>query len=87
MHVICNDNSNIPIKIPSHPYDLVNRTVLSNCGIEVEDSFLLELIATCYDKQSDLVMYFTLNTTFMHCFDNVTDALDAHMLQDWTKHE
>ena len=50
-HVICNDNNNIPIKIPSHPDVLFNRTVLCNCGIEVEDNFLSELIATCYHKQ------------------------------------
>ena len=63
-HVICNDNNNIPIKIPSHPYVLLNRTVLCNCGIEVEDNFLLESIAACPGKQSDLTMYFTVNTAF-----------------------
>ena len=86
-HVICNNNNNIPIKIPSHPYVLINRTFLCNCGIEVEDNFLLELIVTCYGKQSDLVMYFTVNTAFMHYFDNSTDALDVHILQDWTTYE
>ena len=86
-HVICNDNKNIPIKIPSPPYVLVNRTVLCNCGIEVEDNFLLELIATCYGKQSDLIMYFTVNITFMHYLDNLTNALDVCILQDWTTHE
>ena len=86
-HVICNDNNNIPFKIPSHPYVLVNRTVLHNCGIEVEDNFLLELIATCYGKQTDLIMYFTVNTVVMHYFDNVTDALDVHISQCWTTHE
>ena len=50
-HVICNDNNNIPIKIPSHPYVLINRTVLCNCGIEAEDSFLLESIGACPGKQ------------------------------------
>ena len=65
-HVICNDNNNIPIKILSHPYVLINRTVLCNCGIEAEDNLLLESIATCTAKQSDLVMYYTVNTTFMH---------------------
>ena len=79
-HVICNDNNNIPIKIPSHPYVLFNRTVLCNCGIEVEDNFLLELIATCYGKQSDLVMYFIVNSAYMHYFDNLADVLDAHIL-------
>ena len=38
-HIICNSNNDIPIKIPSHPYVLVNRSVLCNCGIEVENHF------------------------------------------------
>ena len=82
-HVICNDNNNIPIKIPSHPYVLVNRAVVCNCRIEVEDNFLLELIATCYGKQPDLVMYFTVNIAFMHYFDNLnlTNVLDVHISQ------
>ena len=56
-HVIYNDNNNIPVKIPSHPYVLINRTVLCNCRIEVEENFLLESIAACPGKQSDLTMY------------------------------
>ena len=32
-HIICNINNDIPIKIPSNPYVLVNRCVLYNCGI------------------------------------------------------
>ena len=32
-YVICNDNHNFPIKIPSHPYALLKRTALCNCGI------------------------------------------------------
>ena len=40
-HIICNIND-IPVKIPSHPYVLVNRSVLCNCGIEVDNPFLLE---------------------------------------------
>ena len=49
-HIICNDNNNIPIKIPSHPYVLINRTILCNCGIEAVDNFLLESIAACPGK-------------------------------------
>ena len=33
-HIICNVNNDIPVKIPSHPYVLVNRSVLCNCGID-----------------------------------------------------
>ena len=65
-YVICNGNHNFPIKIPSHPCVLLKRTVLCNCGIEVEDNFLQESIAACPGKQSALSMYFTVNTAFMH---------------------
>ena len=33
-HIICHINNDIPVKIPSHPYVLVNRSNLCNCGIE-----------------------------------------------------
>ena len=81
-HVICNDNNNIPIKIPSHPYVLINRTVLCNFGIEVEDNFLLESIADCPGKQSDLTMYLKVNTAFMHYFDSLSNNLEIHILQN-----
>ena len=86
-HVIYSDNNNIPIKIPSQSYVLINRTVLCDCGIEGEDNFLLELITACPGKQSDLTMYFTVNTTFTHYFDSLTNNLETHILQNWTMHE
>ena len=86
-YVICNDNNNIPIKIPSHPCVLINRTVLCSCGIEAEDNFLFELIAAYPVKQSNLIVYFTVNTAFMHYFDSLTNDLKTHILQNWTMHE
>ena len=56
-HIICNINNNIPFKIPSHPYVLVNRSVLCNCGIEAENQFLLESLAVCQDPNSKLTMF------------------------------
>ena len=44
--------NDIPVKISSHPYVLVNRSVLYNCGIEVENNFLLESLAACHDLNS-----------------------------------
>ena len=38
-HIICSINNDIPIRIPSHTYVLVNRSVLCNCGIEVREPF------------------------------------------------
>ena len=49
-HIICNINNDIPVKIPSHPYVLVNRSILYNCGIEVDSHHLFESIATCNNK-------------------------------------
>ena len=73
--------------MPSHPYVLINRIVLCNCRIEPEDNFLLESIATCIGKQSDLVMYFTVNRAFLHYYESLTNNLDVHILQNWTMHE
>ena len=51
-HIICTINNDIPIEILSHPYVLVNRSILCNCGIEVENNFLLEYLATCHNANT-----------------------------------
>ena len=63
-HIICSINNNIPIEIPSHPYVLVNRSVLGNCRIKVENNYLLESLAVCHDSRTKLAMYFTVNLAF-----------------------
>ena len=63
-HIICTINNDILIQIPSHPYILVNRSVLCNCGIEVENNFLLEPLAMCHDANTNLIMYFMVNMAF-----------------------
>ena len=68
-HIICNINDDILIKIPSHPYLLVNRSILCNCGIEADNNFLLESLAVCHDTNINCVMYFTVNTAFTNCID------------------
>ena len=80
-------NNDIPVKIPSHPYALVNTSVLCNCRLEVENNFLLELLAAC---ESKLVMYFTVNTAFVNYldnFDNLTETLEFSILCNWTTHK
>ena len=84
---MCNVNNVIPVKIASFPYVLDNRSVLYNCGIEAENNFLLESIAACHNTKPNLVMYFTVNMTFVNYFDNLTDSLDIHILQNWTTHD
>ena len=39
-HIICNTNNDIPVKIPSHPYVLINRSFLCNCSIEADNHYL-----------------------------------------------
>ena len=62
--IVCSTHNNIPIEIPSHPYVLLNRTILCNCIIEAESNFLLESIAACDPEGDDvdLEMYFMANT-------------------------
>ena len=67
-HIICNINSDIPVRIPSHSYVLIKRGVLCNCGIEVDNNYLLESLAAC-DANSKLTMYFTVNTAFANYLD------------------
>ena len=85
--MIYNDNHNFPIKIPSHPYVLLKRTVPCNCGIEAENNFLLESIAACPGKQSALTVYYTVNMVFLHYFDSLTENLEIHISPNWTTQE
>ena len=64
--IVCSTHNNIPIEIPSHPYVLLNRTILCNYIIEAENNFLLESIAACDPDSTDvdLEMYFMANTAF-----------------------
>ena len=62
--IICTINNDFPIAIPSHPYVLVNRSVLCNCRIEAENNVLLESLAACHDINTKLIMYFTVNNAF-----------------------
>ena len=55
-HIICSINHDIQIEIPSHPYVLVNRSILCNCIIEAENNYLLESLAACHDSSTKLVM-------------------------------
>ena len=87
-HIICNVNNDIPVKIQSDPYVLVNRSVLCNCSIEADNHYLLESIATCDNKDSNLVMYFTINmafTKYLSMLCNLTNPLP--LIKDRTTYE
>ena len=85
-HIICNINNDIPVKIPSHLYVLVNRSILCNCGIEADNHHLLESIASCDKKTTKLIMYFTINLAFTNYLDmlpNMTDSLPLIKDRAW----
>ena len=87
-HLICNINNDIPVKIPSHPYVLVNRSILYHCGIEADNHHLLESIALCDKRITKLTMYFTINLVFTNypdMFPNLTDSLT--LIRDKTSFE
>ena len=75
-HIICNINNDIPVKIPSHPYVLVNRSILCNCGIEADNHHLLELLAACDKKFTKLTMYFTINLAFTNYLDLLPNFME-----------
>ena len=64
--IMCSYNNNILISIPSHPYVLLNKSILSRCDVEAERNFILELLAACGNSETDLVIYFTLNLAFVN---------------------
>ena len=75
-HIICSINNDTLNRIPSHPYVLVNRSILCNCGIEVGNHFLLESLTACHDLNSKLTMSFTVNTAFVSYLDQFTNLRD-----------
>ena len=87
--MVCSMHNNILIEIPSHPYVLLNKTVLCNCIIEAENNFLLESIAACdlTSTNVDLKMYFIANTAFSDYFAGLIDTLKAPVLQNVTMQE
>ena len=84
--IIWTINNDIPIKILNHPYVLVNRSVLCNCGIKAENNFLQVSLAACYDADSNLVMYFTVNTACGNYIEqfHLTETLTFPILTDKT---
>ena len=89
-HIICNINNDIPVRIPSHPYVLINRSVLCICGIEAESVFLLKSLLACENAISKLTMYFTVNTAFINYLDkfpNLTESLEFLIIRNKTTFE
>ena len=87
--IMCVHNNNIPINIPSHPYVLLNGSILCNGELEAESNFLLESLAACecFETKSDLVMYFTVNLAFMNYLEDAVESLNPSVSTNWTTQE
>ena len=75
-HIICNINNDIPVKIPSHPYVLVDRGILCNCGLEADNHHLLESLAACNNRHTKLKMYFTINLAFTNYLNEISNLTE-----------
>ena len=87
--IMCVHNNNILINIPSHPYVLLNRSILCNCNLEAESNFLLVSLVTCESSETktDLVMYFTVNLAFANYLESVIESLSSEVATHWTTQE
>ena len=86
-HILCNINTDIPVRIPSHPYVLINRSFLCNCGIEADNHYLLESLAAYNSTNSKLIMHFTINTAianYLDMFPSLTESLELPIIKNRT---
>ena len=84
-HIICTTNNDIPVKILSHPYVLVNRSVLCNCSMGADNHYPLESLAACHNRNYKLTMYFMINTAFanyLDMFPNFTESLQVLLIKN-----
>ena len=83
--IICTYNNKIPVNIPSHPYVLLDRNILCNCGIEAESNFLLELLAACKEHEKpDLEIYFTVNLALVDYLEELNETIKTPINRNWT---
>ena len=82
---ICTYNNNIQVNIPSHPYVLLNRSILCNCDIEAGSNFLLESLEACREHEgSNLEMHFSVNLAFVDYLDQLNETIDKPVIRNWT---
>ena len=86
---MCVHNNSIPINIPSHPYVLLNRSILCNCDLEAKSNFFLESLTACenFETKTDLVMYHTVNLAFVNYLEDAVESLTSSVLTNWTTQE
>ena len=86
---MCVHNNNILINIPSHPYLLLDRSILCNSDLEAESNILLESLVACekLETKTDLVMYFTVHLAFVNHLEGAVESLRSEVSTNWTIQE
>ena len=83
--IMCTHNNNIPVDIPSHPYVLLDRSILGNCDIEAQSNFLLESLVACKEHEKPyLEMHFTVNLAFVDYLDQLNETINTPIIRNWT---
>ena len=63
--LVCSQDLHMAHPVPSHPYVLVNRSLLCNCHLESGLTYLLVSLGS-YSSSNKLTIHFTINSAFDH---------------------
>ena len=63
--LICSKDFHMAHPMPSHPYVLVNRSILCNCHLQSGLNYLLKSLGSC-EPGATPAIYFTVNSAFEH---------------------
>ena len=63
--LVCSQDLHMAHPVPSYPHVLVNRSLLCNCHLESDLTYLLESLRSC-SPSPKFIMYFTINSAFSH---------------------
>ena len=63
--LVCSQDLHMAHPMPSYPYVLVKRSLLCNCHLESDLTYLLESLGSC-SPSPKFIMYFTINSAFNH---------------------
>ena len=63
--LVCSNNFHMANHVPSYPFVLVNRSLLSNCHLESGLTYVLKYLGSCSSRDK-FTMYLTINSAFNH---------------------
>ena len=63
--LVCSHDFHMAHPVPSHEYVLVNRSLICNCHLASDLTYLLKSLGSC-SPSDKFTMYFTINSAFNH---------------------